>query len=129
MRGFNMNPLIKKQLDKVSVAKLPHFDDNTTKLVIPMRSANDTIVLEEGKCYIIQIEDYILNPPEGFTLHTNWNNNKIPKHKIMKIDVRKVMGKMIKVNSIGYDIINKVNINDVWEGWLPEKSITVIERI
>ena len=124
-----MNPLIKKQLDKVRVVKLPHFDDNTDKLVIPVRSVNDPIVLEEDKCYIIQIEDYILNPPEGFTLHTNWNNNKIPKHKIMKIDVIKVMGKMIKVNSIGYDIINKVNINDVWEGWLPEKSITVIERI
>ena len=129
MRGDSVNPLIKTQLDKIRTVKVPPYEDNTTHITIPMRTPNDPIILEEDKCYIVQVEDYILNPPDGFTLHTNWNQNKIPKHKIMKIDVRKVMGKMIKVNSIGYDIINKVNINDVWEGWLPEKSITVIERI
>lgn len=124
-----MNPLIKTQLNKIRTVRLPEFDDNTTHLDIPMRTNSDPIVVEQDKCYIIQVEDYILNPPDGFTLHTNWNGNKIPKHKFMKVDVTKIMGKMIKVNSIGYDMFNGTNINDMWEGWLPEKSITVIERL
>ena len=124
-----MNPLIKTQLNKIRTVRLPEFDDNTTHLNIPMRTNSDPIVVEQDKCYIIQVEDYILNPPDGFTLHTNWNGNKIPKHKFMKVDVTKIMGKMIKVNSIGYDMFNGTNINDMWEGWLPEKSNTVIERL
>ena len=47
----------------------------------------------------------------------------------MKIDVLTKMGKMIKVNSIGYDMKNHRNTNNVWEGWLPEKSITIIEKL
>jgi hypothetical protein len=129
MRGLNMNPLIKTQLNKIRTVKIPPYEDNTTSITIPMRTPNDPIILEEDKCYLIQVEDYILNPPDGFTLHTNWNHNKIPKCKYMKIDVNKIMGKMIKVNSIGYDMDSKVNINEMWEGWLPEKSIIVLERL
>lgn len=124
-----MNPLIKTQLDKIRTVKVPPYEDNTTHITIPMRTPNDPIILEEDKCYIVQVEDYILNPPDGFTLHTNWNQNKIPKCKYMKIDVSKIMGKMIKVNSIGYDMGTKSSINEVWEGWLPEKSIIVLERL
>ena len=124
-----MNPLISQQLNKVRGVVMPDFDDSTTHLTIPIRPNDAPIVLEQDVCYIVSVEDYILNPPDGFTLHTNWNGNKIPKHKYMKIDVSKIMGKMVKVNSIGYDINKNVNINDIWEGWLPESSITIIERL
>ena len=124
-----MNPLIKAQLEKVRVATLPEYDEGTTVLHIPKRTASDPLILEQDKCYIIKVEDYILNPPDGFTLHTNWNNNVAPKHKYMKVDVCRVIGKMIKVNSIGYDIDAGTDIPSMWEGWLPEKSITVISRL
>ena len=124
-----MNPLIKTQLDKIRGVVMPDYDDNTSQMNIPIRPIDAPITLEQDKCYIVSVEDYILNPPDGFTLHTNWNNNKIPKHKYMKIDVSKIMGKMVKVNSIGYNIETNVNINEMWEGWLPEKSITIIERL
>ena len=125
-----MNPLIKNQLSKLGGALVPPFEDTTTSLVIAKRDNNiDTGTLKEDVCYLISVEDYILNPPEGFTLHTNWNNNTAPKHKFMKIEVNKVMGKMVKVYSLGYDMKNGVDTSDLWTGWLPQKSITIIERL
>jgi hypothetical protein len=122
-----MNPLIKKQLDKIQKIKVPDFDDSTQKLIFPKSDEKTSDILQEDRCYIIAVEDYILHPPDGFTLHSNWNNNKIPKHKIMKIDVSKIMGKMIKVNSIGYDLHRQEDILDSWTGWLPAKAIKVID--
>ena len=124
-----LNPLVKDQLKKLASKNLCEFDEGTYVLEIKKSSAINNDPLKENECYLISVEDYILHPPEGFTLHTNWNNNIIPKHKVMKIDVCKVMGKMVKVNSIGYDLKNQVDINDVWSGWLPQKSITIIERL
>jgi hypothetical protein len=107
---------------------VPEFDESTTSITFHKSDCAQP-VLQEDCCYIISVEDYILNPPDGFTLHTNWNNNKMPKHKVMKIDVSKIMGKMVKVHSIGYSLKDHQDILDMWEGWLPEKAITVIERL
>ena len=124
-----MNPLIKDQLSKIQRVDVPPFDDSTTQLTIARNNVKPISGLQEDHCYLISVEDYILNPPDGFTLHTNWNNNIAPKHKVMKIDVTKVMGKMVKVNSLGYDMENQIDTTDMWSGWLPQKSITIIERL
>jgi hypothetical protein len=122
-----MNPLIKTQLEKIKTVKLPSFDENTTEMIITADSKIEELFLEEDKCYLISVEDYILYPPDGFTLHTNWNNGKVPTHKFMKIDVSKIMGKMVKVNAIGYDMKSHTDTMDLWDGWLPMKSITILE--
>lgn len=125
-----MNPLIKTQLNKLKSTVGVDFDESTTQITIPRNSYTpNPTELAVDQCYLISVEDYILKPPEGFTLHTNWNNNKIPKDKVMKVDVLTKMGKMIKVNSIGYDMKNQRDTSNMWEGWLPEKSITIIERL
>lgn len=124
-----MNPLIKEQLKKINRVKVPSFDENTQTITLLKSDIQSTDSLQEDRCYLISVEDYILNPPEGFTLHSNWNNNIVPKHKFMKIDVSKIMGKMVKVNSVGYDMKHQVDCNDVWSGWLPRKSITIIESL
>lgn len=124
-----MNPLIKKQLDKVRRVTLEPYDDSTTTIHINRRTDGGNLFLEQDKCYLISIEDYILNPPDGFTLHTNWNNGIAPMCKVLKIDVSKIMGKMIKVNAMGYDLKNQCDLPYFWEGWLPQKSITIIERL
>lgn len=124
-----MNPLIREQLKKIRLTHLPEYDDNTTHIVISRRTTPVKGGLVEGKCYLIQVEDYIVHPFDGFNLHDNWNKGIPPKHCFMKVEVGKIMGKMVKVNSVGYDFKNKLDTNDVWEGWLPEKSITVIEEI
>lgn len=124
-----MNPIIEKQLDKIKQLNNLQIDETETGIHISKATEAVQQSLVQDNCYLISVADYILNPPQGFTLHTNWNNNIAPKHKVMKIDVSKVMGKMIKVNSVGYDLKNNVDTNDFWEGWLPEKSITIIERL
>lgn len=124
-----MNPLVKKQLEKVKNVTLPKWDDDTLNMVIPKRTGEIETGLLENRCYLIKVEDYIINPFDGFTLHDNWNKGTHPIHHFMKCEVTKKMGKMIKVNSVGYDFMNKQDTLDVWEGWLPEKSITIIEEL
>lgn len=124
-----MNPLIKDQLSKVQRAVLSEYDDDSTHITVERGVVRATSCLQVDHCYLISVEDYILNPPEGFTLHTNWNNNVAPKHKFMKVDVTKIMGKMVCVNSVGVDMKTHTDTRDMWTGWLPQKSIKIIERL
>lgn len=124
-----MNPLIKKQLLKVRRIDLSDIEDDIEIINIRKVDSKVSSRVELNGCYIISVEDYILKPPEGFTLHTNWNNDIAPKHKFMKVDICQIMGKMVKVNSIGYEPHKGIDIPDSWSGWLPEKSIKIIERL
>ena len=124
-----MNPLIKSQLEKLNSEEILSRAEDSNLITITKGELKLSQGLCEDKCYLISVEDYILNPPDGFTLHTNWNNNRIPKDKVMKIDVLKKMGKMIRVNAIGFDLKNGVDTSNMWEGWLPEKSIKIIEQL
>jgi hypothetical protein len=123
-----MNDIIKERLAKCSVAQIPEYDDNTTRMIIPKAS----FIPEEwitGRCYLIKLENYIVNPPDNFNLHEQWNNGIVPKHHYMKCEVVNKMGKMIKVEGIGFDIVTNTATNDFWSGWLPKKSIKKIEEI
>lgn len=120
-----MNPLIKKQLQKMHFLD-GKWDDSTLKISIPKNSIG-AYTLQEGGCYIIKVEDYIIHPFDGFNLHDNWNNGTHPNHLFMKCEVSQKMGKMIKLNTVGYDYNNQLDTNDLWSGWLPEKSIKIIE--
>ena len=122
-----MNKVVEEQLKKVKVAQLPSYDETTLRIKIPKVSSIINSDLNEGQCYLIQVEDYIVKPFDGFSLHDNWNNGIAPKHKFLKVEVVKTMGKMIKVNSVGYDFMNKVDTMDLWEGWLPRKAIKILE--
>jgi hypothetical protein len=122
-----MNKIVEDQLAKVRVADLPPYDEDTLHLVIPKKAGPPRADLILNKCYLIQVEDYIVKPFEGFTLHDNWNNGIPPKHNILKIEVIQLMGKMVKVKSIGYDLMNKRDTLDLWEGWLPRKAIKILE--
>ena len=39
---------------------------------------------EVDHSYIIELSDYILNPPANFTLQDNWNKGVIPKSRFLK---------------------------------------------
>ena len=124
-----MNPLIKDKLSKVQRAVLSDYDEDSTIIKVEKGAGRPPTLLQVDNCYLISVEDYILNPPDGFTLHTNWNNNIAPKHKFMKVDVTKIVGKMVFVNSVGVDMKSHTDTGDMWSGWLPQKSIKIIERL
>ena len=117
-----MKELIRKQLEKVTVADLSHYN-GTEEFIIPKYNRDR---FEENKCYLIEIDRCLtVNNPNSI-LQVNWNNNTYPFYQFLKIDVSKVMGKMIKVNSIGYDPQTMQDINVMWSGWLPNDLIRII---
>ena len=113
----------------IKVADLPNFDDDTTYIKVLKKEAAPEISIYLNHYYLIELEDYILNPPEGFSLHENWNNNIVPKHKYYKCQCIKIMGKMIKILGVAFDYENKLDLEDYWDGWLPLKSIKVLREI
>lgn len=124
-----MNPLIKKQLENCKVANIPEFDDNTTHLIIPKGSVVNVSQYQVGRCYIVELADYVINPPEGNTLSSNWNKGTIPKYKYYKCEIVKIMGKMICILGYGFDPVTMRDTNDLWEGWVPQQGIKLIQEL
>ena len=124
-----MNKLIKKQLEKCERCKLPPYDESSTLIFIPKQIPKKDPEFEKDKCFLICIDDYILNPPEGFTLAKNWNGNTNPPAKYMNICVVQVMGKMVKVEGVGFDINLGVTLPCYWIGWLPMRNVKIMEEI
>lgn len=115
-----------EQLQKVKV-KLPEYNENSELLVIP-RTLHKVEILQINHIYLIEVAEYITNPPSNFTLSDNWNKGIVPKCKCMKIEVCNIQGKMIQVNAFGYDYINQCDLPYTYMGlWLPIKSITILE--
>lgn len=123
-----MNELIKEQLSKCKVAKIPVYDDDTCQIFIEKYNPKSHGVLE-NHYYLVKLADYILNPPAGYHLHINWNKGIKPVSDHMKCEVITTMGEMVKIHGVGYDMDSQVDKDDIWEGWLPREAITVIKEI
>ena len=127
-----MNKYIKEQLIKCKIAQIPEFDNDTTELIIKRVNSvvfNDNIDLEYNHNYIIELERYITNPPETFTLADNWNRGIIPSSKYLYCTPKHINGKMIKFDAVGYDIDNKVYLSDKYiDLWLPRKGFKIISK-
>ena len=123
-----MDEIISKQLKKCKVANVPNFDAETTTLRISKYEELSSQILP-GHYYLVELEDYILHPPEGFSLHQNWNNNIVPQSKYYKCECLQVMGKMIKIEGSGYDWELQEDLHTSWNGWVPTKSVRIIKEL
>ena len=124
-----MNELIKKQLKMCRVATIPQFSDCDTVVSIEKVSNKRVNEYQVGNYYIIEIEDYILNPSPSFNLAENWNKGSVPKHKHYKCMVSQMVGKMIKIIGLGYDLEKEKDLSDTWEGWLPVQGFTIVREM
>ena len=124
-----MNPLIKKQLANCKVANIPYFDDNTTVINIPKGSILNVTPYQVGKYYIIELADFLLNPSEGNTLSSNWNKGTCPKYKYYKCEIVKMVGKMICILGYGLDPVTGQDTSDLWEGWVPQAGIKLLQEL
>lgn len=111
-----------EQLKKCEFADLSNFDANTNTYHIP-RYTKPTYDI--GKCYIIQVPDRLINNTNSIEA-VNWNKCTAPSNKYLKIYVSKQLGKMIYIDSVGYDLETKRDLNNLWSGWLPIEEITQI---
>ena len=111
-----MNDLIKRELLKVKVAKIPPFDDNT--IHIHIKKGLNVNEFRVGGGYAIALYNVLVNPPKNFSFHINWNRGVVPKSRFLKCYVVEKMSSMIKVDALLCD----ENFNDngeMWSGWLP----------
>lgn len=124
-----MNPLIKKQLENCKVANIPNFDENTIHITIPKGSVLNVTKYQVGKCYVVELADFILTPSEGSTLSSNWNKGTCPKYKYYKCEIVKIVGNMICILGYGINPVTGQDTNDLWEGWVPQSAIKLLQEI
>lgn len=120
-----MRDYIKKQLLSVKYADLSRFDNTTGVCIIPKY---DKPTYTAGKCYIVQVPKHLVNnssSPEA----VNWNHGTSPRGEILKIYVNKMLGKMIQVDSLLYDIENQKDTLIMWSGWLPFEELNQITAL
>lgn len=117
-----------EQLLKAQSCKGMEINDDTLHVFIP-RKTGASAILQKGKYYRVQLEDYIINPPANFTLAENWNNNTKPIDKINNCEVIEIMGNMVKLQCAGFDISSNTITNNYWCGWVPMKAVKVLSSL
>lgn len=125
-----MNQYIVKQLQSCKVADVPVFNETDLQMIIPRKDLHNVVAFVEGHYYFVELEDYIINPPDNFTLHINWNRGIIPTSKYLKLCITQRMGSMVKIDGVGCNIETGIDSNDSYIGlWLPADAIKIIKEI
>lgn len=124
-----MNPIIKKQLESCKVADIPLYDDKDSVIKIPKGAIVEVSPYQVGKCYLVEIADFVINPSDGNTLASNWNKGTSPKHKYYKCEISKIVGKMICILGYGYNMETSQDTSDLWEGWVPQSGIKLLQEL
>lgn len=118
-----MNKLIKKELNKLKVAKLGAYDEKTHSFFIPKHVE---LKLLENHSYILKLDDSLL---EDSTLADNWNKGTKPPSKYIKAEINQIMANMIKINAIGYNYDTNTDLNKFWTGWIIKDRFEIIKEI
>lgn len=121
-----INNIIKEQLLKCKTAVLNIDKDNPYIINIPK---HEDVQVSLDECYLIELDDSLLNSNNDDLITCNWNHGNVPKVKFLKIDVIKILGKMINVNSVGYSYEDNKDLDYVWSGWLPIKKIKILYKL
>ena len=124
-----MKNIIFQYLKKCKVAKF-ELDETTNHLFIPKKQTTSDIPLILDNYYIIEVSNYILNPPFQSTLVSNWNQNQIPKSKYLFGTPTKQINNMVRWDCCGYDTFNRVSLTDTYRDlWLPETEFIIMEKM
>ena len=118
-----MNKIIKEQLNKCAVAKIPDFTEDDLTITIPKYTETSRLDFQENGTYLIELEDYLLHPSDTFTLHKEWNNGVIPKSKFLKAKVIRMHGRMIQFDAVDTNYEGDAVGDHYPSLWLPFKSI------
>lgn len=120
-----MRELIKKQLELCSFANLSTYDPETSTFKIPRYVKPH---FELGNMYLVQVSGAIVGNTDS-VVAANYNNGSAPQFQFLKIFVSKSLGKMIYVDSIGFDPETRQDSTVMWSGWLPVDELTLISNI
>lgn len=120
-----MRESIKKQLSRLRYADISGLDKATGICNIPKYSK---AIFEAGKCYLVQLPKHLVGNPDSLEAK-NWNNGTAPRAEVLKVYVNKLLGGMMQVDSIAYDIENGRDTAIMWSGWLPIEDLHQIACI
>lgn len=108
------------------MADLSHYDEVKHTYNIPKFNE---FKYEVDKCYLIHLDKSLLINDPNSLLISNWNKGSVPPSEYMKVDVSKILGKMIYINGLGYNPDTNEDYDDVWSGWLPTSLIEMISLL
>lgn len=120
-----MREIIKQQLQNCSYANLSNYDPATQTFLIPKYQKPHFAL---GSMYLVQLSGALVNNVSS-VIAANYNNGTAPMYPFLKIFVSKSLGKMIYVDSLGFDPQTKQDINVLWSGWLPTDELTLISQV
>ena len=120
-----MREIIKQQLQNCSYANLSNYDPATQTFLIPKYQKPHFVL---GNMYLVQLSGALVNNISS-VIAANYNNGTAPMYPFLKIFVSKSLGKMIYVDSLGFDPQTKQDINVLWSGWLPVDELTLISQV
>lgn len=118
-----MVDIIQKQLSKVEYADLSRFDPQTNTYIIKKRV---DMKLEVDNCYLIRVKPSAYN---NMTVTINWNGGNVPPSEYLKVDISKIMGKMVRVVGVSHDYQTKQDLTSFWSGWLSTDDLEVISKL
>lgn len=151
-----MNKLMKSQLDMLNT--LEHTVDGQLTKDIPesfsqitFYKIGNTRALAYPKIKIFIFEDYIIKPFQGFDFHDKFNKGNPPPFKVMTGEILKETDKMYYLTCKAIIATTKYCVhclkpqvvkylcNDcsklykniesiVWVGWIPKKSVKIMEK-
>lgn len=121
MKKNKMNKFIAQQLNRINTP-MTSWDDHSTNIVIYRQRNDKQCELSVGSIYDITVQKYVVDPPPGFSLASNWNFGTVPPEENLQAQLLQIMGNMLKFNCRG------CTTNIEWEGWLPRKAITINEK-
>ena len=119
-----INKLITKQLEGLKVAQIDEYDELHHTFHI---KKYEEFKFEKGKCYVLKLDEHLLNATDNVLLVSNWNNGAFPTQQYLKCVVTKQVGKMIYVYGMYYNIESKQQLEEEWVGWLPIEQVKVLE--
>ena len=121
-----MNRLIRKQLDKLRVAKIDSYDELKHIYTFKKHKAKEFKI---DSVYVLRLSNSLMIPKNNEILISNWNKGNHPLHQYMKVQVDKKLGNMLFVCGAYYDINTKNVLNEYWSGWLPDEELEIIEEV
>lgn len=121
--------MIKQQLANCKIANVPRFTDEDTFILISKGSSLNVSPYQVHNYYVVELANFVLNPPQTMTVAENWNGGRVPKYKYYKCEIAQVIGKMVKIVGCGYDIETDTDYAELWDGWVPQEGIKLIKEL
>lgn len=120
---------MKEQLKSLTIAQITDYDSERNAYIIKKHSIGQKPDIKRNHCYLLELDDCLLDEHSDQSFVNNWNKGKVPLYKHMKANVEKELGSNVYVTAIYYDMASQSDINIIWEGWLPKDHLIILEEI